>query len=76
LSVTLVWTDIPAQAGCKKCLINDVDLMVVRNSTGQEYYPNGLAKPDRTNSEFIFMRAISAMPYILNFFFSHLTFFS
>ena len=50
-SVTLVWTDPPGLSGCATCLINDLDLFVIKN--GDEsitYYPNGLTTKDSKNN--------------------------
>jgi len=44
LSVTLVWTDSPTSAGCTTCLVNDLDLLIIKNE--QKYYPNGLSSAD------------------------------
>ena len=44
LSVTLVWTDSPTSAGCTTCLVNDLDLLLIKNE--QKYYPNGLSSAD------------------------------
>mmetsp|Transcript_32229 Transcript_32229/g.49831 ORF Transcript_32229/g.49831 Transcript_32229/m.49831 type:complete len:434 (+) Transcript_32229:641-1942(+) len=45
---TLVWTDEPAGAGCKKCLVNDLDLTVTTG--GRVAYPNGRQRADRRNN--------------------------
>ena len=34
--------------GCMKCLLNDLDLTVLKD--GAKYYPNGLSRPDRLNN--------------------------
>ena len=34
--------------GCMKCLLNDLDLSVLKD--GVKYYPNGLIRPDRLNN--------------------------
>jgi len=49
-TVTLAWTDIPGVPGCANCLINDLDLFVLKNSI--TFFPNGLdEKDDRNNVE-------------------------
>lgn len=50
LRVTLVWTDPPASLGSTSALIHDLDLVVIAQSTGIEYYPNGLDEPDTVNN--------------------------
>lgn len=47
--VTIVWRDPPAQSGCSKCLINDLDLEVVLQS-GEKFYPNRKTTKDRKNN--------------------------
>lgn len=50
LRVTLVWTDPPASVGSTEALIHDLDLTVIAQSTGTEYYPNGLDEADGVNN--------------------------
>lgn len=50
LRVTLVWTDPPASVGSTAALIHDLDLVVIAQSTGTEYYPNGGDDADRVNN--------------------------
>ena len=47
---TLVWADPPASAGCVRCLVNDLDLVVLNGRTGRMDYPNGLGGKDDTNN--------------------------
>jgi len=51
-SATLVWTDRPALPGCLQCLINNLDLSLVRNKdqSSQVFYPNGRSEPDTLNN--------------------------
>ena len=52
VSITLVWTDPPAETGCAKCLINDLDLMVTNSKNGLTVFPNGrFGKDDLNNVE-------------------------
>lgn len=59
LSVTLVWNDVPAGvAGCAKCLMNDLDLVVTKSSSDAtdastlRLFPNGVNdKDDYNNAE-------------------------
>jgi len=49
-TATLVWTDIPGVPGCASCLINDLDLFVLKKSF--TFFSNGLdEKDDRNNVE-------------------------
>ncbi|CAN0357622.1 unnamed protein product, partial [Hapterophycus canaliculatus] len=50
LRVTLVWTDPPASVGSTSALIHDLDLVVIAQSTGTEYYPNGGEEADTVNN--------------------------
>lgn len=50
LRITLVWTDPPASVGSTEALIHDLDLVVIAQSTGTEYYPNGLEEADAVNN--------------------------
>ncbi|CAM9547842.1 unnamed protein product [Ectocarpus sp. 6 AP-2014] len=50
LRITLVWTDPPASVGSTEALIHDLDLVVIAESTGTEYYPNGLEEADTVNN--------------------------
>jgi hypothetical protein len=47
-SATLVWTDPAASSGCSKCLINDLDLTVLKNSVLN--YANGKSSLDTLNN--------------------------
>ena len=47
-TVTLVWNDIPGTVGCAHCLINDLDLYVIKNDI--TYYPNGNDSKDFINN--------------------------
>ncbi|HQT44661.1 MAG TPA: hypothetical protein PLO51_01670, partial [Candidatus Micrarchaeota archaeon] len=49
LTVALAWTDKPASTLANTTLVNDLDL-VVTDSQGAVYYPNGMASPDRLNT--------------------------
>ncbi|MFA5105869.1 MAG: S8 family serine peptidase [Candidatus Micrarchaeia archaeon] len=49
LSVALAWTDVPASTLANSTLVNDLDLLVT-DSQGVKYYPNGKAAPDRINT--------------------------
>ena len=49
ISVTLVWTDPRNSAGCVKCVVNDLDLLVTKNDEFVSY-PNGLTTPDSINN--------------------------
>jgi len=49
-SVTLVWLDLPGLPGCKKCLINDLDLSLQVGGKGITYFPNGLNTKDSKNN--------------------------
>jgi len=49
ISVTLVWTDPRNSAGCVKCVVNDLDLLVTKNDEFASY-PNGLTTPDSINN--------------------------
>ena len=52
VSITLVWTDPPAETGCVKCLINDLDLTVTNSKNGVAVFPNGrFGKDDLNNVE-------------------------
>jgi len=48
LSVTLVWTDHSSRPSCNRCLLNDLDLVVVMD--GVKYYPNGQDNRDDINN--------------------------
>merc|ERR1712176_29769 len=56
LSITLVWMDTPGASGCKRCLLNDLDLQVFNAEDGFEwnsteiYYPNGKPYKDDINT--------------------------
>ena len=50
LRVTLVWTDPAASTGSTSALIHDLDLVVIAQSTGAEYYPNGGDEADTVNN--------------------------
>ena len=50
LRVTLVWTDPAASTGSTSALIHDLDLVVIAQSTGTVYYPNGLDEADTVNN--------------------------
>lgn len=45
-----MWTDPPASVGSTEALIHDLDLVVIAESTGTEYYPNGLEEADTVNN--------------------------
>lgn len=50
-TATLVWTDAPSLSGCADCLINDIDLFVIKNNDESiTYYPNGLSTKDYKNN--------------------------
>ena len=49
ISATLVWADPPGALGCTHCLINDLDLEVVKNNN-LPTYPNGQSSKDDTNN--------------------------
>ncbi len=49
LRVTLVYTDFPSSPAVSRALVNDLDV-VVKDSKGNTFYPNGLVKPDRVNN--------------------------
>lgn len=46
----LVWTDYPATPSAGAAIVNDLDLVVVRMSTGETWYGNGVVGGDRTNT--------------------------
>jgi len=48
VSVAIAWTDPPAETGCTKCLLNDLDLSIDLN--GNQYFQNGLTSEDRLNN--------------------------
>lgn len=48
--MTLVWTDPAASTGSTSALIHDLDLVVIAQSTGETYYPNGLDEADSLNN--------------------------
>ncbi|KAL7554072.1 hypothetical protein ACHAWF_017502 [Thalassiosira exigua] len=48
LSATLAWYDAPAQIGCMRCIVNDLDLSV--RIDGSITYPNGRNDRDSTNT--------------------------
>ncbi|KAL7432899.1 hypothetical protein ACHAXM_003292 [Skeletonema potamos] len=48
LSATLVWLEPASVSGCKRCVLNDLDLTVVIGNT--TYFPNALDSPDRINN--------------------------
>uniref|UniRef100_A0A7S1BQP8 subtilisin n=1 Tax=Corethron hystrix TaxID=216773 RepID=A0A7S1BQP8_9STRA len=48
-SVTLTWMDEPGAVGCTSCLINDIDMHVVKNGI-RRFYPNGLDGEDHKNN--------------------------
>lgn len=48
-SITLVWADPPGVPGCMKCLLNDLDLVVVKNGD-ETLYPNSLSAADTNNN--------------------------
>lgn len=52
LRVTLVWMDPPGATGCKKCLVNDLDISVeeIGEGNSKTYYPNGLSRRDSINT--------------------------
>merc|ERR1719215_1374291 len=50
LSVTLAWTDKEGANGCSTCLLNDLDLVLTNESSGDKYYPNGLNSHDTVNN--------------------------
>ena len=50
LRVTLVWTEPAAAIGSTSALIHDLDLVVIAQSTGTEYYPNGGDGADTVNN--------------------------
>lgn len=45
-----MWTDPPASVGSTSALIHDLDLVVIAQSTGTEYYPNGGDGADSVNN--------------------------
>ena len=47
-TTTLVWNDIPGVPGCASCLVNDLDLFVVKKAF--TFFPNGLDKKDDRNN--------------------------
>lgn len=48
--MTLVWTDPAASTGSTSALIHDLDLVVIAQSTGTMYYPNGGTEADTVNN--------------------------
>lgn len=50
LRVSLVWTDPAASTGSTSALIHDLDLVVIAQSTGTTYYPNGADEADTVNN--------------------------
>lgn len=48
LSATLVWLEPASVSGCKRCVLNDLDLTVVIGNT--TYFPNALDSPDLRNA--------------------------
>jgi hypothetical protein len=48
LSATLVWTDPPVIGSCRNCVLNDLDLTIIRD--GSTVYPNGRRFPDTKNN--------------------------
>lgn len=50
LSITLVWADPPATTNCLRCLVNDLDLQVVKSGNSTRFYPNGLTSRDSINN--------------------------
>jgi subtilisin family serine protease len=50
LSATLVWADPPGVPNCAACLLNDLDLEVVKAGQSTTYYPNGRSDPDTVNN--------------------------
>lgn len=65
LSATLVYSDIPGVSGCARCLINDLDLEIMKvDSSGKKgkgkiYYPNGKSNGMRDTVNNIERRRIS-----------------
>lgn len=52
-SVTLVWNDTPGYVSCKKCLVDDLDLLVQKTSTDGSrttHYSNALDGKDSINN--------------------------
>uniref|UniRef100_A0A7S4JZ64 subtilisin n=1 Tax=Odontella aurita TaxID=265563 RepID=A0A7S4JZ64_9STRA len=57
LSVTVAWYDPKGMQSCKQCLINDLDLLIIREriAAGKRvdrpvYFPNGKKQPDKKNN--------------------------
>jgi subtilisin family serine protease len=50
LSATLVWADPPGVPNCAACLLNNLDLDVVKAGKSTTYYPNGRTDPDTVNN--------------------------
>jgi len=50
LSATLTWIDPPGESGCKSCLMNDLDLVLINNDNDQETFPNGNDDADDINN--------------------------
>eukprot|EP00567_Pseudictyota_dubia_P015351 CAMPEP_0197445370 /NCGR_PEP_ID=MMETSP1175-20131217/10601_1 /TAXON_ID=1003142 /ORGANISM="Triceratium dubium, Strain CCMP147" /LENGTH=1003 /DNA_ID=CAMNT_0042976317 /DNA_START=310 /DNA_END=3321 /DNA_ORIENTATION=- len=50
LRVSLVWADPPGASGCVRCLVNDLDLTVVNQATGETFHPNGRTSKDDLNN--------------------------
>lgn len=50
LRVTVAWADPPGTIGCRRCLVNDLDLYVVNESTKSTTYPNGRLGVDSYNN--------------------------
>lgn len=47
-SATLVWTDPAGAPNCNECVLNDLDLFVMRGS--RTFYPNGRSQSDTVNN--------------------------
>ena len=51
LRATLVWSEPGSSLGCRRCLLNDLDLFVIPVADpATVYFPNGLDKRDSTNN--------------------------
>ncbi|KAL7513731.1 hypothetical protein ACHAXN_010998 [Cyclotella atomus] len=48
VSVTLIWNERGSIPGCMKCLLNNLDLTVMKD--GVAFFPNGLNRPDNLNN--------------------------
>lgn len=51
LRATLVWSEPGSSLGCRRCLLNDLDLFIIPVADpATVYFPNGLDKRDGTNN--------------------------